>query len=59
MLVFHGNRDHVVPIAFGKQLYDAYLGNKKEFVEIEGVGHLGFDDLQLIEKIKAFLAEKK
>ena len=59
MLVFHGNRDRVVPFKFGKQLYEAYLSNKKEFIEIDGVGHLGFDDVWLIEQIKEFLAEKK
>jgi len=38
ILVLHGVNDNIIPIKFGKTLYDAYAG-PKEFVELKGVGH--------------------
>ena len=38
LLVIHGDRDEVVPFAFGRELFDA-ANEPKTFVTIEGAGH--------------------
>jgi len=38
ILFFHGDSDEVVPIHFGRELYDA-APNPKEFVTLTGAGH--------------------
>jgi len=56
VLVLHGDRDHVVPFAFGERLY-ALITAPKRFVRFPGLGH---NDLgaQAVAAAKAFLAEK-
>jgi fermentation-respiration switch protein FrsA (DUF1100 family) len=44
VLVVHGDRDRVVPIAAGQELYDRLQG-KKEFYPVKGAGHA---DLHLV-----------
>lgn len=39
VLFIHGDRDRVVPISQGRALFDAYSGQQKRFVEIQGGGH--------------------
>ena len=39
LLFLHGSDDEVVPIAEGRQLFDAARADKR-FVEIHGVGHM-------------------
>ena len=44
MLFLHGSDDEVVPIAEGRQLFDAARGDKR-FVEIHGGGHVNLPDI--------------
>jgi uncharacterized protein len=44
MLFLHGSDDEVVPIAEGRQLFDAARGDKR-FVEIHGGGHVNLADV--------------
>ena len=43
ILIIHGDKDKIVPIAQGKKLYAAITARKK-FIEISGVGHLEFSE---------------
>ena len=56
VLVMHGDRDNVVPIALGERLY-AMINAPKRFVRFPGVGH---NDLgaQAVAAAKQFLGEK-
>ncbi|PIR31730.1 MAG: alpha/beta hydrolase, partial [Alphaproteobacteria bacterium CG11_big_fil_rev_8_21_14_0_20_44_7] len=36
--IVHGSKDNLVPIALGKELYNA-ANEPKEFITLEGVGH--------------------
>lgn len=59
LLMFHGERDPVVPAHHGRRLFDAALG-PKEFVTVAGAGHNeAFGDRRPDHKdrIVAFLAE--
>jgi fermentation-respiration switch protein FrsA (DUF1100 family) len=55
VLVLHGDRDDIVPIALGERLY-AMINAPKRFVRFRGVGH---NDLgaQAVEAAKQFLTE--
>ena len=55
VLVLHGDRDDIVPIALGERLY-AMISAPKRFVRFRGVGH---NDLgaQAVEAAKRFLTE--
>jgi uncharacterized protein len=55
VLVLHGDRDDIVPIALGERLY-AMISAPKRFVRFRGVGH---NDLgaQAVEAAKQFLTE--
>lgn len=39
LLVVHGARDPVVPLAFGKELYDATAADRREMWEVDLAGH--------------------
>jgi fermentation-respiration switch protein FrsA (DUF1100 family) len=56
VLVLHGERDTIVPIALGERLYEL-IKSPKRFVRFPGLGH---NDLgvQAVEAARAFLAEK-
>lgn len=56
VLIVHGERDAVVPIASGEQLY-ALIAGPKRFLRIPGAGH---EDLGMraVEAAKAFLTER-
>jgi hypothetical protein len=56
MLVLHGDRDGIVPIALGERLY-GLINAPKKFVRFPGVGH---NDLgvQAVEAARQFLADK-
>ncbi len=45
LLVIHGDRDDIVPLAFGRALFEA-ASEPKTFVEIPGAGH---NDLPLVK----------
>jgi fermentation-respiration switch protein FrsA (DUF1100 family) len=56
MLVLHGDRDGIVPIALGERLY-GLINAPKKFVRFPGVGH---NDLgvEAVEAARAFLGER-
>jgi fermentation-respiration switch protein FrsA (DUF1100 family) len=56
VLVLHGERDTIVPIALGERLYEL-IKSPKRFVRFPGVGH---NDLgvQAVEAARPFLTEK-
>ena len=56
VLIVHGDRDDVIPIESGEQLY-ALIAGPKRFLRIPGAGH---EDLgtRAVEAAKAFLAER-
>jgi fermentation-respiration switch protein FrsA (DUF1100 family) len=56
LLIVHGDRDTVVPIGSGEQLY-ALAEDPKRFLRVAGAGH---EDLgnRAIEAMKAFVAER-
>lgn len=56
-LVVHGDRDSVIPIAFGERLYDRIKGPKR-FVRLEGAEHNDHDTRGLRPMMLDFLAGK-
>jgi fermentation-respiration switch protein FrsA (DUF1100 family) len=42
LLIVHGARDPVVPIRFGRKLYERAT-SRKTFIAVEGAGHLALD----------------
>src|SRR5262245_55889851 len=56
VLVLHGDRDDIVPIALGERLY-AMINAPKRFVRFRGVGH---NDLgaQAVEAARQFIGER-
>jgi fermentation-respiration switch protein FrsA (DUF1100 family) len=55
LLVLHGERDRVVPIAYGERLFR--LANEpKRLVRFADGGHVDLDDHGAVEAVKAFLA---
>ena len=57
ILILHGDRDPVVPIALGERLYDL-AKSPKRFVRIAGGGHGNLGSFGAIEAVKTFLADK-
>jgi uncharacterized protein len=57
VLVLHGERDAVVPIALGERLY-ALINAPKRFVRFPGAGHNDLGASGAVAAAKAFLAEK-
>ncbi len=55
VLVMHGVRDDVIPIAFGEQVYKLVRGPKK-FVRFPDGGHIELDALGATDAVHAFLA---
>jgi len=56
VLVLHGERDEVVPIASGERLY-ALITAPKKFVRFPQGNHVGLDQQGALEIIRYFLAE--
>jgi fermentation-respiration switch protein FrsA (DUF1100 family) len=56
VLIVHGDRDNVIPIASGEQLYELISGPKR-FLRIPGAGH---EDLGMrtVEAARAFVTER-
>jgi hypothetical protein len=56
VLIVHGDRDNVIPIESGEQLY-ALIAGPKRFLRVPGAGH---EDLGMraVEAAKAFVAER-
>ena len=57
VLIMHGSRDSVVPIALGEKLH-ALVPGPKRFVRFDGGGHEGLDSLGALAAVKKFIAEK-
>jgi fermentation-respiration switch protein FrsA (DUF1100 family) len=56
ILVLHGARDNVVPIAFGERLY-AMIRAPKQFVRLAEAGHNDHDGYGAVDVVQKFLAE--
>ncbi len=56
ILVLHGERDSVVPIALGEQLYDLITAPKR-FVRFPGAGHNELASYGAVEAARQFLSE--
>ena len=48
LLVVHGDRDHLVPVSMGEEIFGTAGSTTKHFLKIENVGHAGLwtDDMQ-------------
>ncbi|MFN7844576.1 MAG: alpha/beta hydrolase [Pirellula sp.] len=57
VLQFHGDVDSIVPIQFGRKLYDACPADNKEFVEVPGLEHNDLHSQTFWEKASAFIEE--
>ena len=57
ILLIHGVRDDVVPIAFADRLYESIAG-PKQFVRLADAGHNDHDMFGTIETVREFLAAK-
>jgi hypothetical protein len=57
VLVLHGERDRVVPIRFGEQVF-ALAHEPKRMVRFPAGNHVDLDDHGAIDAVKAFLAER-
>ncbi len=56
VLVLHGARDDVVPIAFGEQLF-ALIPGPKQFVRLAAAGHNDLDQYGAMQAVREFLAK--
>jgi uncharacterized protein len=56
VLVLHGDQDRVVPIQFGRRLYEL-IPSPKRFVLLPGAGHNGLDAHGALAQVKKFIAE--
>ncbi len=57
VLVLHGDRDNIIPIALGERLY-ALINAPKRFVRFPGGGHENLGAYGAIEAAKQFLGER-
>ena len=57
VLMLHGDRDNIIPIALGERLY-ALINAPKRFVRFPGGGHENLGLHGAIEAARQFLAEK-
>src|SRR5216684_809597 len=56
VLVLHGARDDVIPIAFGEQLF-ALIPGPKQFVRFAAAGHNDLDQYGAMQAVREFLAK--
>jgi fermentation-respiration switch protein FrsA (DUF1100 family) len=54
VLIFHANRDNVVPFSQGQELYELFSSRKK-FITIDGDFHVGIDADFIIKHLNEFL----
>lgn len=57
ILVLHGERDRIVPIAFGERLF-ALAPEPKRMVRFPDGTHVDLDDHGAVEEVRKFLAER-
>lgn len=55
VLVLHGDRDDVVPIAYGERLYERITAPKR-FVRLPNANHNDHDEFGAVDKARAFVA---
>ncbi|MDP3735717.1 MAG: alpha/beta hydrolase [bacterium] len=56
LMIIHGSKDTVIPIALGRKLFDAASAARGEFVEIENAGHNDiYDNHTTEERMEKFL----
>ena len=55
VLITHGTRDSIVPVAMGEQLYQA-ANSPKRFIRVEGAGHHNLSGAAF-EQYRAAIAE--
>lgn len=56
VLVLHGDRDPVIPIEYGRRLFDL-ISSPKQFIALRGAGHEGLDAFGAVERVKEFIGE--
>jgi fermentation-respiration switch protein FrsA (DUF1100 family) len=56
VLVLHGDRDRVIPIEYGRRLFEL-VSSPKRFVLLPGAGHEGLDEFGVLAEVKKFIAE--
>ena len=56
VLVVHGERDNVVPIEYGRRLFDR-IASAKRFVNLPSATHAGLDAHGALAEVKRFIAE--
>jgi len=56
VLVLHGDRDTVIPIASGERLF-ALIKSQKRFVRFPGGDHINLDDFGVVDVVNGFLDE--
>lgn len=56
LLVLHGERDSIIPIAFGERLF-ALANEPKRFVRFPAGGHVNLDDFGAMAEVRKFLGE--
>jgi fermentation-respiration switch protein FrsA (DUF1100 family) len=56
ILIMHGERDTVVPIRFGEQLY-ALVRSPKQFIRLAAAGHNDHDAYGALETVRPFLTD--
>jgi len=56
LLVLHGERDTIVPIAFSEKLFDLAI-EPKRFVRFPEGGHVNLDGYGALDAVRTFLAE--
>jgi uncharacterized protein len=56
VLVFHGDKDDTIPIAFGQRLY-SLVTSPKCFVRFADGGHIDLDDQTLIARVRDFITK--
>ncbi len=56
VMVLHGVRDKVVPIAFGERLF-GMIGSPKRFLRLPEAGHNDHDRYGALDKVRPFLLE--
>lgn len=57
MLIIHGENDKVIPIEFGRQLFEQAGSAKKLFYEVPGKGHHGLWTVEMQKQLFAFLSQ--
>jgi len=58
VLIFHADKDYLVPFAEGKKLYELF-NSPKRFIEIDGDFHIALSGDYLMKHITEYLQEKK